>query len=170
MLIFSSDYHKAMRDIKDCVLFNLSSPIEEGIGLNNLIPPFHPMDSKDFDMFYANYIVINDLAFIDLMKIVYSLYEGKTVLILVGLNDYQVLITESLLKFIQQRYGINGNIINELEDLRFVNDSDLTVAGLYDLDQDKERFVHLTADLEYSSKTKWSGVTCFTTSLLILLH
>ena len=136
-------------DKEQLSIFNLSSTLEVGERLFKLIPPFNVEqynDEKEFDINYANYILTNDEAFIDLMKIIYLQYENNNdmlIYIVVDFDDIRDVITESLIKFIQQRYGINSSIIKEYEDFDTVEDSEFDINGLYNLDQDKERYVLL---------------------------
>lgn len=129
--------------------FNLSSTLEEGDRLFKLIPPFtvnEYNDEKEFDINYANYILNNDAAFVDMMKIVYLQYEHNNdavMYVLVDFDDIRDTITESLIKLIQQRYGINSSIVKEYEDFDTLEDSDFDINGIFNLDQDKERYVLL---------------------------
>ena len=120
----------------------------------NLIPPVKVSDyrdEKEFDIMYANYIINNDNAFIDLMKIIYDEYDSGNIdpiCILVERDEIRDCLTESLIKFIQQRYGINSYLINTVEDREYREPSSFDITGLYNLDQDKERFVLLTTAIE----------------------
>lgn len=138
MLVFGPFMHGLEFDY----IFNLTSS-KEGLYRINLIPPFgDQLYSKDFDMLYANYLLQNDNAFLELMeKIVYPLYNGKSVYITVSscLDEFDY-ISESLQKFIQARYGIVSNNINDIEDLNYLQESNFSIDGLYNLDIDKERF------------------------------
>lgn len=132
-------------------VYNMSSLLELGIRLNNLIPPvYNPdgslMDFNDermFDQWYANYLTTNNAAFIEMMNIIYDLYNGINVLILIGHDDYKDIITESFAKFIQQRYGYNSNMLNDYNDWYYMRESSFTIQGIYNLDIDKERFVNM---------------------------
>lgn len=131
-------------------ILNLSS-YKEGIEKLNLLPPTNGTlpfkDEKEFDIAYANYIMSNDFTFMELMKIIIPIYEGKDVYIVVSRSPYFDMITESLTKFIQVRYSIISQYIYDFNDLEFI-DMDLSFAniqGLYNLDVDKERFSRLIA-------------------------
>lgn len=131
-------------------ILNLSS-YKEGIEKLNLLPPTNGTlpfkDEKEFDIAYANYIMANDFTFMELMKIIIPIYEGKDVYIVVSRSPYFDMITESLTKFIQVRYSIISQYVYDFNDLEFI-DMDLSFAniqGLYNLDVDKERFSRLIA-------------------------
>lgn len=131
-------------------ILNLSS-YKEGIEKLNLLPPTNGTlpfkDEKEFDIAYANYIMSNDFTFMELMKIIIPIYEGKDVYIVVSRSPYFDMITESLTKFIQVRYSIISQYVYDFNDLEFI-DMDLSFAniqGLYNLDVDKERFSRLIA-------------------------
>ena len=130
-------------------ILNLSSLSEKGDRLFNLLPPFpaelYDADKeKAFDLAYAEYIMANDKAFMDLMKIIYPEYENSAdniiIYIMVDFDDMRMAITESLIKFIQQRYGIICNIINKEDDWDYIEGSDFNIIGLGNLDADKERY------------------------------
>lgn len=129
------------------IIFNLSSYLE-GYQRLRLQPPMSVYNPEEqvFDMNYANFLLNNDVAFYDLMQIVLNLYDGRNIYILYNIDDdYNELIAESLLKFIQQRYGYNYYIIQSYEDLDFIisNDtnSNFTINGIYNLDIDKKRYI-----------------------------
>ena len=132
-------------------IYNMSSLLELGIRVNNLYPPLYKSDGlmmdiydeRMFDQWYADYLMSNNAAFIDMMSIVYDLYNGINVLILIGKNDYKDIITESFAKFIQQRYGYNSNMLNDSDDWYYMKESSFTIQGIYNLDIDKERFVNM---------------------------
>ena len=52
-------------------------------------------------------------------------------------------MNESLIKMIQQRYGYNAAVINDINDLDYVNPEDFSfsIQGLHNLDEDKKRLV-----------------------------
>lgn len=126
----------------NCIVYNFSSMNEQYMRLN-LLPPLEFGKDYDynFDMMYAQYILNNDNIFFDLMMIVYNLYQGKDVFLLV--DDDVSGLNESLLKFIQQRYGYNASRINNLDDLLYAENTDFSREGLFNLDSDKERLSYM---------------------------
>lgn len=127
------------------VILNLSSLVE-GFERVHLVPsiPTTYNDDKQFDIAYANYIFYNDYVFMEFMKIIYPLYIGKDVFLLVSRNeDTYDIITESLCKLIQQRYGYNYQLLNMKDDIDFYDDSNFSLNGLQTLDIDKERMTHI---------------------------
>ena len=138
------------------VMYNFTTMRE---GLNNLkllIPPNNigrSMD-RDFDIAYANYIMNNDMVFCEFFQIIYNLYIGNDVFILVSNEDWSENILESLLKLIQQRYGYNAVKIDSDDDYIYArNNMFFNFApgyGLYNLDQDKERFSHIVESFRLS--------------------
>ena len=131
------------------VMSNLSSMREGFISLQALIPPntIGRLTDREFDIAYANYIMSNDTLFCIFFQIVYNLYIGKDVFIIVSTEDWSENLLESLLKLIQQRYGYNAVLINtEADYLYATNSMNFGFApgyGIYNLDQDKERFTTL---------------------------
>lgn len=131
------------------VMYNLSSMREGFISLQALIPPntIGRLTDREFDIAYANYIMSNDTLFCIFFQIVYNLYIGKDVFIIISTEDWSENLLESLLKLIQQRYGYNAVLINtEADYLYAVTSMNFGFApgyGIYNLDQDKERFTTL---------------------------
>ena len=131
------------------VMYNLSSMREGFISLQALIPPntIGRLTDREFDIAYANYIMSNDTLFCIFFQIIYNLYIGKDVFIIVSTEDWSENLLESLLKLIQQRYGYNAVLINtEADYLYAVTSMNFGCApgyGIYNLDQDKERFTTL---------------------------
>lgn len=130
---------------QNIMIFNLSSLLE-GFERVNILPPFK-LDryDRDFDIMYANYLLENDNVFYEFMKIPMALYYGLDVILLVDRQDLYEYVNESLMKFIQQRYGIVTNIVNNKEDWGYVQESGFSLQGLYNVDQDKERFTYIHA-------------------------
>lgn len=135
--------------ITKCVIFNFFSLYDIGIRLDNLIPyPYPPeeivfsSDELVFDGMYANYLLNNQYAFTDMMKLMYELYTNSDVLVyvLVGDGSYRDGIAQSLVKFIQERYGYVTNYINSIEDLECLQDSGFSNYGLINFDIDMERY------------------------------
>ncbi|MCK9198843.1 MAG: hypothetical protein M0P49_04500 [Bacilli bacterium] len=127
-------------------IYNVSSLLEGYIKLNILPYTVRYSDEKEFDLAYALYILEHDNVFFDMMRIIYNLYIGNDVYLLITVDQFSEIVTESLLKFIQQRYGYIGNRINDPEDLGTLVPGDFTLLGVFNLDQDKERFSYIIAN------------------------
>ena len=111
---------------ENCIIYNFSS-LNEKYPRLNLYPPLE--FGKEYDYNF------------DMMMIVYNLYQGHDVFLLVD-DDLEGL-NESLLKFIQQRYGYNAYRINCLEDLLYTENTDFSTEGLINLDIDKDRLSYI---------------------------
>ena len=135
-----------MPDYKEkFVILNLSSLVE-GYARVHLVPaiPTNYNNDKEFDIAYANYIFSNDQVFMEFMKIVFSLYNGEDVFLLVSRNENtHDIITESICKLIQQRYGYNYQLLNTKDDIDYYDDSDFSFYGIQTFDMDKERMTYL---------------------------
>lgn len=131
-------------DIKDnTLIYNLNSYIE-GYQPLGLIPPFIAFENeREFDIYYSQHIFSNDAIFYEFMKIIMSLYYGNNVFIIIGEDETSELVSESLQKLIQARYGVSAYFINEYEDYKYVEDGYMHVNGVYNLDIDKERYVNI---------------------------
>lgn len=111
----------------------------------NLIPSntLGAVNEYDFDCRYASWILANDATFMSLMNIVMDIYNGINVYIAVSfVTEWETVLTESLLKLLQQRYGLVATYITSIEDIIESNDVDFQMCGygLYNLDADKERW------------------------------
>ena len=139
-------YGDAMFATGDIIL-NLTSLKEGYQRLTYLIPPneLGRFTGKDFDIVYMNYIMNNDIVFYEFFSIIYNLYLGKEVYIIVSNNDWSENLIESLAKLIQQRYGYNCTRINSMDDYIFACNSKYVSRfapgyGILNLDTDKERY------------------------------
>ncbi|MBP5598333.1 MAG: hypothetical protein J6Y02_23400 [Pseudobutyrivibrio sp.] len=128
-------------------VFNLSSCLEGYPRLDMLSPPRqvggYVMDYSDptnFFNLYMQYVLSDPNAFMELMDIVNALYEGEDVFILIGHDTFRDILTESLAKLIQVRYGYIANIIMEPEDAYEVKQGTFSIFGLPNLDADKEMY------------------------------
>lgn len=159
MLIVSNsrtilDVYANSKSPQTTFIINMSSATI-GFTLFDRLMPLVTIDpeSKDFDLMYMNYLLSDEVAFSQLMMIIYNLYIGVDVLIMIGETDIKYMVAESLLKFIQQRYGYNGYIINEASDVEFLNEGSFTIQGLYNLDIDKERYSPILLEMEKLKNT-----------------
>lgn len=148
-------YGNSMNIIDTGVVYNLTSMREGLYNLSTLIPPneIGRFEGRDFDLAYANYILMNDFVFVEFFGIIYALYNNADVYIVISEDDWSENLVESLFKLIQQRYGYNGVKINSFDDYLFlVNSSNSGEFSSFDfyirnLDEDKERYSLLTTVL-----------------------
>ena len=133
------------------IVYNISSLVE-GYERINILPPLELFqmcgnDEKLFDIKYAEYILSVPQAFNELMKIMYSLYYANDVYLLVTKDGgYFDILTESLLKFIQQRYGYDSYILNEPNDIQYAEKGEFNIYGLFNFDADNKRYVDANAE------------------------
>lgn len=123
------------------MIFNYSSPVES-IPRLNLMPPQYNFNSEvDFDMWYANWLLNDKVAFHDMMLVVYAVYSGYNVYLCASYLDIFDAINESFMKFLQQRYGLKCYVVKSPEDLECIHDDGcpFTIEGLANLDMDKDR-------------------------------
>ena len=139
------------KGIRQVVSYNLSSYFSDVPTLNALIPSmeFIPEETLSgdcttpiFDVSYHNFIMANNDAFCQFMNIIVPAYTSPDTMvqILIRNSPFCDAITESLLKFIQQRYGYNAYIVNQPEDFLYTDESDFSIPGLFALDQDLMRW------------------------------
>lgn len=145
----------------DCEVYNFCGLVE-GFRDANLMPPnsLGAISEYEFDIRYMHYILDNDYVFMNFMSIIMDLYYGKNVYLIISdiNNDWCSMITESLLKLIQQRYGIVAAEINSFEDIFSVKDSTFNpYYGLANLDMDKERYTYLCESIRLANGGKVGG-------------
>lgn len=132
-------------------MFNFSSYVQNCAQLTNLLPKggVDCSSEESFDMSYFDYIFNNDFPFIDLMYLVYQLYKGENVYVIIQHTEFFDKLAESLAELIKQRYGYVSFFINEYSDYESIintlntDSGDFSIVGLGNLDIDKIRFVSL---------------------------
>jgi hypothetical protein len=133
------------------VILNLSSYYSGYINITHLITKIAPINnsgvpmpefvnSYDFDMQYASSILSNSELFGSLINIMLRAYEGYLVCILVQRDPYRDAVMESLIKLIQQRYGYNCWIVEDVDDIEVMTEQMLLPNGLLTLDGDIKQF------------------------------
>lgn len=137
--------------VENINLFNLTG-YSMYTNLDLLVPPMSILrtvtsDERTFDYNYAEHIFKNDNVFKQFMQIIFPIYSsgGSTAsYICISHSDMRDTIAESLMKLIQQRYGINATIISDdPTDILSMTKGDFSVAGLYVMDEDYKRYLHL---------------------------
>lgn len=139
------------KGIKNIIKYNLSSYNSDVQSLGSLIPnpEFIPEDcitgdcsTAEFDMAYHASIFNNPNSFYQFMNLIIPVYMYPDLLvqILINKSPYRDIITESLIKLIQQRYGYNSFIINEIDDILYTDEPDFSISGLVALDNDIEQY------------------------------
>lgn len=131
---------------EEYVIFNLNSPVQCGVNLNYIFPTgYNNTQSPDefqYDMWICDYLNNSREGFTGLMNIMYNSYLGATVLCIIDDAPWSLPQVESLIKYIQCRYGVEVNLINEFDDLAFVKPPVYTKLGRQTFNADKERFVY----------------------------
>lgn len=139
-------YYGNAKNIQDqCIILNFTSYIE-GYRRLNLIPPnsLGASSEYDFDVLYMQYIMSNDINFVEFFSIINLLYTGNDVYIIVSDDDWSETLIESLLKLIQQRYGYNAVRVNDIEDVIYSEPSEFDNSfGIFNLDEDLERYTYI---------------------------
>lgn len=139
------------KGVREVIKYNLSSYYVDIPLLSNISPSSEyvpesvlngDFNSPDFDIAYHNHIMTNDAAFVQFMNIVIPVFQSADVMvqILIKQSEYRDAITESIMKLIQQRYGYNSYIVNDIEDFIYVEESTFNIPGLFTMDQDLRRF------------------------------
>lgn len=131
--------------------FNLSSPINQGVPLPNLlpnpevIPPQvieNDLASIEFDGYYTNYLLNDRAAFFQLLNIMNPLYQDPEacVIVYISLSPVRDTILEALLKFIQQRYQYSPYLVMDIGDCSVIKDNfSFGVRGIVNIQTDTEQ-------------------------------
>ena len=131
------------------VLLNFTS-LYSGIAPDNVYPLVNHMyqinqsgmpsgqfvETFEFDLAYANSIMSAPDMYEAFMKIMFNSHEGRLVILLVSRDAYRDALMESLIKFIQQRYGYGCWIVNDPEDIPQLHEPQYTPDGLLTLESD----------------------------------
>lgn len=103
---------------------------------------------KDVDIAFANMILGVDAYFGELMRIILPLRDGLDVALLVYREEsFFDASTESLMKLIQQRYGYNYQLLNDVGDFNPWDQSSFDINGTFNLDRDSERYLNILANI-----------------------
>ena len=132
------------------VYFNISSLAERYASIRLALLPPNSLGANteyDYDIKYMQWIFGNNSVFMQFMNIMSALYNGADVFLIVTDENWSNITVESLLKLIQQRYGINAVLINTMEDLQYAEDSIFEPYGIINLDQDLERYQCIMASI-----------------------
>jgi hypothetical protein len=132
---------------RNTVFLNLSSLVEQYPKVM-LMPPNNlgAFDSFSFDYQYMLYVTENDSVFLELMKIMIPLYQNTAdvYVVIEDRDTWSLEVADSLMKLIQQRYGINGVLIETRDDYLEANDDTFDpYNGIRMMDIDAERYEKL---------------------------
>lgn len=157
MLIFT-EYNTLCNmniNTNNSIILNLSS-FKQGIKRINISPPYActSLDDTMFDRAYAEYLIVNDEVFFELMQIVEPYYNGKDIYILVTMGNGWDRITESLQKFLQQRYNIISYIIEDPEEINYIEELQINANGIYNFCKDRERFLSMYISIHGQKKVE----------------
>lgn len=144
MLFYGTVQNIKNINLDNCVVYNFTSLTEDYPNIG-LMPPnsLGLLSGLDFDIAYMNYIMNDDIIFCRFMNIMMNIYYGHSVYLIISNDNWSELLIESLLKLIQQRYHLNGYRIESMDDYIYASSSDINSYGLFNIDQDKERWTYL---------------------------
>ena len=105
-------------------------------------------DSDTFDYWYWRMIEQKPNSFLDLMRIMIPVFNDPTLVVQIGIDEssYRNSIRESLIKYIQRRYGVVSYIVTTPEDFILINSDDTTfsIPGLFNMDEDLKRWISIS--------------------------
>ena len=115
--------------------------------LSNIRMPNMKVDefvySVEFDMQFATGLQIENQMFNCLMNIMIPDHNGECVIIMVDRDKYRDAVMESLIKYIQQFYGKRCWIVEDIDDIENIEDSNYSPNGITAIDKDIEKFEEL---------------------------
>lgn len=122
-------------------LFDITSLITKITPYNNSgLPTNQFVDSYDFDMQYATALCNDFDMYRCMMQMVVRSYEGYLVIVMVSHDPYRDAVMESLIKFIQQRYGHKAWIVEDIDDIMCIKEESFTPTGIRAIDDDIIRY------------------------------
>ena len=100
---------KAISFLDNYIVFNFTG-LSESYQQLHLLPPkqLGGNSEYEFDLNYFHYVIDNENVFMEFMKLILLLYEGKNIFLVISNDMWSLILIESLCKIIQQRYGINA--------------------------------------------------------------
>lgn len=145
-------YYGNVQNIQEqCFVLNFTS-FNQYYKFWPLIPPNNILsisrDEYNFDVAYMNYIMGNDIMFMEFFQVIILLHRGIDVYVIISDEDWSQMLMESLLKIIQQRYGYNATRVNGIDDVLYSDPGEFnTEYGIINYDNDLERFDYLVATI-----------------------
>lgn len=150
MIVFTSN-RELIKYFNNPMVYNLSSFYSGYINLSPMLTKiysntqFSAIDknyiySPIFDNTYANMLLNDKDMFRCLMHIMINAANNFNVIILISHDDYRDAVKESIIKFIQIRYGYNCWEIEDIDDLQVIDEPFFTPMGIMNLDNDKLRY------------------------------
>jgi hypothetical protein len=126
-------------------VLNLTSLNEKFTDRLFLVPPnaLGANSEYDFDVKYMHWIMDDNRNFIQLMRIINDIVSGMNVYIVISLDEWSEVLIDSLMKLIQQRYGINGCRVIDIDDLINAEESGFEDYGIYNYNEDRLRFEYI---------------------------
>ena len=127
-------------------VYNLSSVYQMGVSVHDLIPnPFGlniDINSQEFDVYVFNTIFANERLFAIFLQMVNDVFNGNDIYIMIDDNvELKIALSESVIRIIQQRYGLEYSIVNTPEDFECVEETKFSFIGIQIFDQDNKRFM-----------------------------
>ena len=142
MIVFGKINSFPVNSVESFVPVNFTGMVEYidkiNINLDNV-----DIYDPEFDKVFADIVYNNDDNFLSLFNIIQLLNSGENIYVCITTGDILDCLNEALAKFIQQRYGYNYQMINEVDDINWYDDSGFSVSGLYNYDIDRERYIHI---------------------------
>lgn len=130
-------------EAKHCAVFRFYSLIMYGKPVENLVPKreilqllrecqFGDSNTKEFDIAYANQLLMYQPSFVDLMQIMLAFqYSDETIILSNYTHPLAMPILDSLMKFIYERYSIQSYVVNDVMDIDELSKSDFESAEGY---------------------------------------
>ena len=149
MIMMFADVSQYRYIPNDYRVFTLGFTLNGEPSINTLTPKrILPKDNNEvFEEKYYRYIFDYNDTFLDFMQIIYELYQGHNVCVVVDYKFDEAYVT-ALSKIIAKRYGIISSIVLEYNDFSSISETSFSKIGLRVLDQDKASMSYQLKALE----------------------
>lgn len=130
--------------IDNLVVLNLTSansyyPLVDLISVTRTVEYNTALD----DEWFFNAVFLDNHYFMELMKIMNPLYEGKNVYLLINNHELLQPFNELITHLIISRYGYPSQYLNSITDFDEMDDSTFSFCGIKNMDADRSRMMHL---------------------------
>lgn len=149
MILLFSDVNLYRYIPEDYTVFTLGFTINGEPSINTLTPKrlLYSNSYEEFEEVYYKYIMEYNDTFLDFMNIIYELYKGNNVCIIIDYRFDEQFVT-ALSKIIAKRYGLISSLAIEYDDLYSISETSFSKIGLRVLDADKASMSYQLKALE----------------------
>lgn len=145
------------KDKSETAVLNLSSSYSGFGSISNLITDIPVMllnaldiNSQEFEVQYAS-LLMNGNMFISLANLLLAYRNNVTVVILISRDSYRDTILDMLSRFFRARYGISIKIINEMDDILYLEEDHPALLNNMNIDTDIYSYYSIGGEYEFAA-------------------